>query len=110
LISGRDGTAGLGSASRRLGVSRPATHCVDPTRGPALDFLFWIEVRVPDGCKADEDVEWAKETLTLLFLLLTTWRLRRPTRACCARRSRERGGLRGLLRTSSAALVDGFAG
>lgn len=107
VIPGRDCT---GSASRRLGVSRPAIHCVEPTRGPALEFLFWTEVRVPDGRRPEEDVEWAKDTLTLLFLLPATWRLRRPTRACCARRSRERGGLRGLLRTSLAALVEGFAG
>ena len=41
-----------------------------------MDFLFWTEVRVPDGRRPDEDVEWAKETLTLLFLLLTTRRRR----------------------------------
>lgn len=65
-----------------------------------------MELRVPDDRKPDDVEERWKETLTLLFLLLT--RRRRPMRACCARRSLEMCGLSGFLRTSCAALVDGL--
>lgn len=67
---------------------------------PFLEECFWTyrEFRVPEGCRPAEDEEWAKETLTRLFLLLT--RRRRPMRACCARRNLDIGGLSGLLSTS----------
>lgn len=58
-----------------------------------------MELRVAEAGRPDEEEEWAKETRTLPFLLLTRWR-RRPIKACWARRSLETGGLTGFLAAS----------